>query len=310
VSNSGECSICTGEDVPTMPETQVLDSRMTHTEAGEGGVPVVFLHGNPTSSHLWRNVIPHVSGGARCLAPDLIGMGGSGKPDSAYRFADHAEYLDAWFDALGLTDVVVVGHDWGGVLAMDLAARRPGLVRGLVLLETFLRPMTWAEYPAGAVEFFRALRTPGDGERMALEENWFIETALRRTANLSDTDLAVYRAPYPDQASRLPLLQWPREIPLDGEPADVRDRFLAFGRWLAESTGVPKLLLTVEPGQLVSDPIVEWARANIAALEVEGVGPAGHHAPEDQPDRIGTAVAAWLTRRGLAEPRHAEAGLR
>jgi haloalkane dehalogenase len=287
-----------------MPEIRVLDSHMTYTEAGTGAVPVVFLHGNPTSSHLWRNVVPHVSGAARCLAPDLIGMGGSGKPAGAYRFADHARYLEAWFDALGLDDVVVVGHDWGGPLAMDLAARRPGLVRGLVLLETFLRPMTWAEYPAGAVGFFRALRTPGEGERMALQENFFIETALRRTtAALSDADLAVYRAPYPDSDSRRPLLQWPREIPLDGEPADVRDRFLAFDRWLAESTGVPKLLLTVEPGQLVSPAIVDWAREHVAALEVRGVGPAGHHAPEDQPDRIGEAVAAWVAQNRLAEPR-------
>jgi haloalkane dehalogenase len=164
--------------------------------------------------------------------------------------------------------------------------------------------MTWAEYPAGAVGFFRARRTPGEGERMALQENFFIETALRRTtAALSDADLAVYRAPYPDLDSRRPLLHWPREIPLDGEPADVRDRFLAFGRWLAESTDVPKLLLTVEPGQLVSPVIVDWAREHVAALEVHSVGPAGHHAPEDQPDRIGEAVAAWLARHRLAEPR-------
>jgi haloalkane dehalogenase len=294
---------------PTVYETRVLDSHLTHVEAGEGGVPVVFLHGNPTSSHLWRNVIPHVSDRTRCLAPDLIGMGGSGRPAVPYRFADHARYLDAWFDALGLTDVVVVGHDWGGALGLDLAARRPGLVRGIVLLETFLRPMSWAEYPAGAVGFFRALRTPGEGERMALEENFFIEIGLRATSpNISDADLDAYRAPFPDPASRRPLLQWPREIPLDGEPADVRDRFLAFGDWLTTSADVPKLLLTVEPGQLVGPAMVEWAREHVAALEVESVGPAGHHAPEDQPHRIGEAVAAWLARHHLAGA--ARAGVR
>ncbi|HEV3355421.1 MAG TPA: haloalkane dehalogenase [Pseudonocardiaceae bacterium] len=277
--------------------TELLGSHLAHTESGHGE-PVVFLHGNPTSSHLWRNVIPHVAQHARSIAPDLIGMGASGKPDIDYRFADHARYLDAWFDALGLDDVVLVGHDWGGALAMDWAARHPERVRGLVLLETFLRPMTWAEYPARAVDFFRALRTPGEGERMALDDNWFIETGLRATSpNISDADLDAYRAPYPDRASRRPLLQWPREIPLDGTPADVADRFTAYDAWLAASVDTPKLLLTVEPGNLVGPAMVDWARANIASLTVQAVGPAGHHAPEDQPDAIGTAIADWLAKQ-------------
>jgi haloalkane dehalogenase len=277
--------------------TELLGSHLAHTESGDGE-PVVFLHGNPTSSHLWRNVIPHVAEQARGIAPDLIGMGASGKPDIDYRFADHARYLDAWFDALGLDDVVLVGHDWGGALAMDWAARHPERVRGLVLLETFLRPMTWAEYPARAVDFFRALRTPGEGERMALDDNWFIETGLRATSpNISDADLDAYRAPYPDRASRRPLLQWPREIPLDGTPADVADRFTAYDAWLAASVDTPKLLLTVEPGNLVGPAMVDWARANIASLTVQAVGPAGHHAPEDQPDAIGTAIADWLAKQ-------------
>jgi haloalkane dehalogenase len=280
-----------------MHTTELLDSSIAHTESGDGA-PVVFLHGNPTSSHLWRNVIPHVAGHARAIAPDLIGMGASGKPDIDYRFADHARYLDAWFDALDLDDVVLVGHDWGGALGMDWAARHPERVRGLVLLETFLRPMTWAEYPARAVDFFRALRTPGEGERMALDDNWFIETGLRATSpNISDADLDVYRAPYPDRAARRPLLQWPREIPLDGTPADVAQRFTAYDAWLAASVDTPKLLLTVEPGNLVPPAIIAWARANIASLTVQSVGPAGHHAPEDQPDAIGTAIADWLAKQ-------------
>ncbi|WP_377270537.1 alpha/beta fold hydrolase [Peterkaempfera sp. SMS 1(5)a] len=130
-----------------MSTVEVNDSFMAWTEAGTGGIPVVFLHGNPTSSYLWRKVIPHVSGQARCLAPDLIGMGASGKPDIGYRFADHARYLDAWFDAMGLDEVVVVGTDWGGALGLDWAARHPGRVRGAALIETFLRPLTWAEFP-------------------------------------------------------------------------------------------------------------------------------------------------------------------
>jgi haloalkane dehalogenase len=285
-----------------MQAVEVLGSRMAYTESGNGDLPVVFLHGNPTSSYLWRNVIPHVADQARSLAPDLIGMGASAKPDIAYRFADHARYLDAWFEALDLGQVVLVGHDWGGALGLDWAARHPGRVRGVALLETFLRPMTWAEYPSPADELFQALRTPGTGEQMVLEENWFIETALRATnPGISDDDLAAYRAPYPDPASRRPLLQWPREIPLDGEPADVRDRFIAYDQWLAGTPEVPKLLLTTEPGSLVSPAIVQWSRDNVAGLEVESVGPAGHHAPEDQPDAIGRAIARWLNRHRLSE---------
>jgi len=280
------------------PQTiDILDSHIAYSQTGAGDTTIVFLHGNPTSSHLWRNVIPHVAGHARVLAPDLIGMGASGKPDIPYRFADHARYLDAWFDALDLRDVVLVGHDWGGALAMDWAARHPDRVRAVALVETFLRPMTWAEYPAAAVDLFKTLRTPGAGEKMALDENWFIETALRATnPGISDDDLAVYRRPFPDPVTRRPLLQFPREIPLDGEPADVRDRFLAYDQWLADTPAVPKLLMVTEPGGLVSPVIERWARDNIAALEVESIGQAGHHAPEDQPDAIGKAIASWLER--------------
>jgi haloalkane dehalogenase len=280
-----------------MQVVKVLESHMAYTESGNGDRAVVFLHGNPTSSYLWRNVIPQVADQARCLAPDLIGMGASGKPEIAYRFADHARYLDAFLDAVDLDEIVFVGHDWGGALAQDWAARHPGRVRGVALLETFMRPMTWAEYPSPADELFKLLRTPGVGEKMVLEENWFIETALRATnPGITDDDLAVYRAPYPDPASRRPLLLWPREIPIDGEPANVRDRFIAYDQWLADTTEVPKLLLTTEPGSLVSPRIVQWCRGHVTGLEVESVGPAGHHAPEDQPEAIGQAIARWLAR--------------
>jgi haloalkane dehalogenase len=294
-----------------MPVVEILDSYVSHTETGQGGVPVVFLHGNPTSSYLWRNVIPHVAGPARCLAPDLIGMGASGKPDIAYRFADHARYLDAWFGALDLGGVVIVGHDWGGALGLDWAARNPGRARGVVLLETFLRPLAWDEFPPQGVELFKTLRTPGPGEEMVLENNFFIEGALpRQTRNgIAAEDLAVYRSPYPDPASRRPLLAWPREIPLDGEPADVHDRLAAYGRWLAGTPSVPKLLLTVEPGEGMGSPtLVAWGKDHIAGLEVESVGPAGHHAPEDQPDAIGLAIMRFLRRHRLAGPGIAAAG--
>lgn len=289
------------EDTENMATVKVIDSWMAYTEAGAGSVPVVFLHGNPTSSYLWRNVIPHVAGRARCLAPDLIGMGESGKPDIGYRFADHARYLDAWFEALGLGEVVLVGHDWGGALAMDWAARHPGRARGVAVIETFLRPLRWADYPPAGEKLFRRYRSP-EGEKAILEDNMFIEFNLPRgvVKGLDPADHDVYRAPFPDAASRKPVLAWPREIPIDGEPADVAERVLAYGRWMSESAGVPKLIMTVEagPGSAPSSTVA-WAKETFAGVEVESVGQGGHHAPEDQPDAIGDAVARWLDRHGL-----------
>ncbi|MGW1023255.1 haloalkane dehalogenase [Streptomyces sp. NPDC002577] len=280
---------------------EVGDSFMAYLEAGAGDVPVVFLHGNPTSSYLWRNVIPHVAGQARCLAPDLIGMGESGKPDIGYRFVDHVRYLDAWFDALGLEEVVIVGHDWGGALGMDWAARHPGRVRGVAVIETFLRPLRWEEMPPQGAELFRSFRSP-EGEVKILENNMFIEFNLPFgvTSGLAAEDHDVYRAPYPDPASRKPLLAWPREIPFDGEPADVHERMLAYGRWMADTPEVPKLVMTVESGVGMGSPeMAAWVKDTFASVEIESVGPGGHHAPEDQPDAIGSAVARWLRRHEL-----------
>ena len=284
-----------------MATIEVLDSFMSYRDTGAGDVPVVFLHGNPTSSHLWRNVIPRVADQARCLAPDLIGMGESGKPDIAYRLADHVRYLDAWFDAMGLGEVVIVGHDWGGALGMDWAARHPGRVRGIAVIETFLRPMRWDEMAPQAAELFRAYRSRR-GEELVLEQNMFIEVNLvrGRLGELAESDHDVYRAPFPEPAARRPLLAWAREFPLDGEPADVVEVVRGYGRWMAETPDVPKLLLAVENGVGLGSPeVIAWAAGNFASAEVESVGPAGHHAPEDQPEAIGTAIARWLRRSAL-----------
>jgi haloalkane dehalogenase len=270
-----------------------LDSFISYRDAGSGR-PVVFLHGNPTSSHLWRDVMKHVPG--RLLAPDLIGMGSSGKPDIAYRFADHARYLDAWFDALELSDVVLVGHDWGGALAMDWAARHPDRVRGVVVLETFLRPMQWSAWSEEGRKMFQAIRTPGVGEKMVLEENQFLARSLAHgiKRGVTEADRAAYDAPYPTPQSRRPLLQWPREIPIDGEPADVVAVVERYGAWLATAQ-TPKLLITFDgPSVLVSPANIEWARS--IGFEIAALGPAGHHAPEDRPDEIGATIAEWISR--------------
>lgn len=285
-----------------MATTRVLESTIFHREIGNG-VPLVFLHGNPTSSYLWRDVLPAVGEPGRCLAPDLIGMGESGKPDIAYTFDDHATYLDAWFDALGLDRVVLVGHDWGGALAFDWATRHPDRVRGIAFTETIVKPMSWEDFPASARPLFQSMRTPGLGETLVLEQNAFIEQALPRTIarGLSDEELDTYRRPYPTSQSRIPLLQWPRAMPLDGEPADVVARITAYDEWLAASADVPKLLLTFEPGPgtMMGPELIDWCTANVSGLEVAANGPAGHHTPEDQPEAIAASLAAWLDKHDL-----------
>ncbi|UJW30141.1 haloalkane dehalogenase [Saccharothrix sp. AJ9571] len=280
---------------------RVLDSTMTHRELGTG-TPIVFLHGNPTSSHLWRHVLPAVGDPGRRLAPDLIGMGESGKPPVGYTFADHARYLDAWFDALDLDEVVLVGHDWGGALAFDRAARHPGRVRGIAFTETIVKPMTWAEFPEAARELFRAIKTPGVGEAMMQEQNAFIEALPQSSARLTGEDLETYRRPYPTSESRLPLLRWARMMPLDGEPADVVRRVERYDHWLATTPEVPKLLITFRPGfdTMLSQDLIDWCAANIAGLDLAHHDlVAGHHTPEDQPEAVAAAIATWLDEHGL-----------
>ena len=272
---------------------EVLDSEMTYVDTGDGD-PVVFLHGNPTSSYLWRNVIPHLSGQARCLAPDLIGMGDSGKaPGGSYRFADHARYLDAWFDALGLTGrVVLVGHDWGSALGFDWACRHPDRVKGVAYMEGIVRPMTWDEWPEQARNIFQAMRSPA-GEEMVLQKNVFVERVLPASImrTLTDEEFAVYRRPYLEPGeSRRPTLTWPRQIPLDGEPADVVEVVQRYADWLAASD-LPKLFINAEPGIILTGAQREFCRTwpNQREVTVRGL----HFIQEDSPDEVGHALAAW-----------------
>jgi haloalkane dehalogenase len=286
-----------------MPFIDVMNSTMFYEETGTGPA-FVFLHGNPTSSYLWRHVVPAIGSPGRCLAPDLIGMGRSGKPDIPYRFADHAEYLDAWIEALRLDDVVLVGHDWGGALAFDWAARHPGRVRGVAIMETIIRPMTWDDFPLGARPRYEMLRAPGSGEIKVLDENFFIEQALRATVlnGLSDEDLEEYRKPYPTRDSRRPLLEWTRAIPINGEPVDVVSRIEAYDDWLASSRDIPKLLLTFDgPAEtlMIGPGMTAWCAANIVNLEIEGCGAARHVAPQDQPQAIAAAIVRWSDRHKL-----------
>ncbi|MEV0258999.1 haloalkane dehalogenase [Streptomyces sp. NPDC050732] len=284
-----------------MPEIAVLDSTMYYQDhgpedRGRGEPVVVFLHGNPTSSYLWRSVIPQVSSRWRCLAPDLIGMGRSGKPDIGYRFTDHARYLDAWFDTLGLDRVVLVVHDWGGALGFDWAARHPGRVTAAVFMETVIRPFTWDDFPDHARTVFGTARTPGAGEEMFLDQSAFIEQMLPALTLRTFTaeELDTYRAPYREREHRLPTLMWARELPIEGEPADVTARVEQFDTWLADSTDVPKLLLTFDPGLIMAPQMIDWCRHNVTALDIQHIGPGVHFVQEDQGPAIGAAITTWL----------------
>ncbi|MBE1877624.1 haloalkane dehalogenase [Myceligenerans pegani] len=281
-----------------MPEINVLDSTI-HNEDSGSGTTFVLLHGNPSSSYAWRNVAPHLGAG-RMLAPDLIGMGSSGKPDIAYTFADHARYLDAWFDALRLDQVILVGHDWGGALAVDWAARHPERVRGLAFFESIVKPMAWDELSPPARKRVETFRTPA-GEELVLDQDSFVRQAFTGGVLNPVDDLGPYLAPFPNRESRRPILAWARQMPVGGEPAELVARIEAYDAWLASSATTPKLLLTFEgsPTLLITPAMADWCRENIAALEVVHVGEAGHHAQEDRPKEIATAVSDWADRHGL-----------
>ena len=218
-------------------QVRVHDTVISYVDVG-AGPPIVFLHGNPTWSYLWRNIIPHVSDLGRCLAPDLVGMGQSGPAaGSAYRFVDHAGYFDGWFEALDLTrDVTLVVHDWGSALGFIRAHRYPAQVRAIAYMEAIIQPRRWDDFPAGRDEMFRKLRSD-QGERLVLDENFFIEVVLPKSIirRLSDEEMAAYRRPFPIRELRLPMLVWPRELPIEDLPPDVVRIVQGYGAWLAES---------------------------------------------------------------------------
>jgi len=268
-------------------------TEISYVDTGDGD-PIVFLHGNPTSSYLWRNIIPHLSPVGRCLGPDLMGMGESGSsPNESYRFTDHSAVLDAWFDAMGLTGgVTLVVHDWGSALGFHWAKRNPERVKGLVYMEAIVRPVTWEEWPDAARQVFQGFRSPA-GEEMVLEKNIFVERVLPGSVlrGLTEEEMEVYRRPYLEAGeSRRPTLTWPREIPIEGEPADVVQIVSEYGDWLAASD-VPKLFINAEPGAILTGPQREFCRTwpNQQEVTVRGT----HFIQEDSPDEIGRAIAGW-----------------
>jgi haloalkane dehalogenase len=270
----------------------VLDSELSYVDVGSGE-PIVFLHGNPTWSYLWRNIIPHVADLGRCLAPDLVGMGQSAPSRSgAYRFVDHARYLDAWFEGLGLANIVLVLHDWGSALGFYRAFRHPQQIKAIAYMESIVQPRRWQDFPAGRDAMFRALRSD-DGERLILEDNYFIETVLPKSVlrPLSPAEMDAYRAPFLNREARWPTLVFPRELPIEGTPADVVATVERYGAWLSASP-LPKLFVNADPGSLLVGPARDFCRRwpNQRETTVRGI----HFIQEDSPEEIGRALREFV----------------
>jgi haloalkane dehalogenase len=282
------------EDISYRKYVSVLDTNLACVDVGNGD-PIVFLHGNPTPSYLWRNIIPHLLPFGRCLAPDYVGMGNSAAaPKGSYRLIDHQRYLDAWFDAVGVNkNVILVVHDWGSALGFSWAQRHAVQIKGLVYMEAIVRPfLSWDEWPDATRSFFQALRTPA-GEELILQKNLFIEYLLPLRAipaDAMDVYRRYFRVPGP---SRMPMLAWSRELPIEGEPRDVVEVVDSYAKWLSTSS-IPKLFINAEPAAILSGAQREFCRAwpNQQELTVKGA----HFLQEDSPNEVGDAIARFVAK--------------
>jgi haloalkane dehalogenase len=282
------------EDVSYRKYVSVQGTQIAYIDVGHGD-PIVFLHGTPTPSYLWRNIIPHLLPLGRCLAPDYVGMGNSAAaPDGNYRFVDHQRYLDAWFEALGITkNVILVVHDWGSALGFSWAQRHPGSVKAIVYMEAIVRPfMSWDEWPAATKAFFQAQRTAA-GEDLILEKNLFIEYLLPLrdiSAEALETYRRYFRIPGP---SRQPMLSWTRDLPIAGEPEDVVRIVDSYAQWLSKSP-IPKLFIDADPAGFLIGAQRDFCRSwpNQTTVTVKG----SHFLQEDSPEVVGAATASFVTR--------------
>ncbi len=281
---------------------EVKGSRLHYLDKGEGQV-FLFLHGNPTSSYLWRNVMPYLEPLGRVVAPDLPGFGRSDKPQIDYRLQTHIDYVEGFIEALGLEEIVLVIHDWGSAIGLDIARRRSGLVKAVAFMEALVPPtfpMPTIESMGKAAPIFKAFRTPKVGEEMILNKNAFVEKVLPGSIlrPLGEAEMAAYRAPFESEESRLPTLVWPREIPIEGKPERNVATVEAYGRWLHDSE-TPKLALYCTPGALMSAEAALWLRANCKNCQARFVGYGSHFIQEDEPEAIGRNVADWYAGLGI-----------
>jgi haloalkane dehalogenase len=281
----------------------ILDSHMAYHERGQGA-PIVFLHGNPTSSYLWRDVIPALEGRGRLIAPDLIGMGDSGKLPNptadTYRFTTHRRYLAAFLDkVIGREEkILFVIHDWGSALGFDWANHHRDRVRGIAYMEGIVRPVAgWEEWSATATPIFQGFRSE-KGETMILERNMFVERVLPGSVlrKLSEAEMTEYRKPFLAREHRWPTLTWPRQIPIGGEPADVVQIVSDYATWMAEND-IPKLFVNADPGAILIGPVREFCRSWKNQTEVTVAG--SHFIQEDSGPEIGRAIASWMTAKAI-----------
>lgn len=274
---------------------EIDGSDIHYVDVGEGN-PILFLHGNPTWSYLWRNIIPYLQPQARCIAPDLIGMGKSDKPDIDYTFEDHFGYIEGFIDELGLEDITLVVHDWGSGLGFHYAHTHAENVTAIAFMEAVVRPITWEWMPKRFRLSFRLWRTPVVGWVMLSVANMFVTQVLPRATvrELTDEELARYREPYPTIASRKPVRTWPREVPISGKPARVHEKVAAYSEWLTE-TDIPKLCLYARPGSIIQDEDVQYIEGNFTNTTMVDLGEGLHFLQEDHPHRVGEEIASWYS---------------
>ena len=292
------------EDKPLRPDisadfpfeskyVHVIDSNMHYVEEGQGQT-VLFIHGNPTSSYLWRNIIPHVSDDHRVIAVDLIGMGKSDKPDIDYTYDDHYRYLEGFINEMELTNVTLVIHDWGSGLGFNYAMNNPENIRGIAFMESLLQPMTY-EQMGQQSDLFKKFRDPVDGKKLLMEQNMFVEKLLPSSISrqMTEKEMEIYREPYLTYESRKPVYMWPNQVPIDGDPKHTHDIIVSYNEWL-QTTDFPKMYIYATPGGLGNEESVQWAKDNLKNLDTAHVGDGFHFIQEEQPEAIGQALDSWL----------------
>jgi haloalkane dehalogenase len=273
---------------------EIHGSKIHYIDEGSGD-PILFLHGNPTSSYLWRNIIPYLTSSGRCIAPDLIGMGKSDKPDINYGFFDHVKYIDEFIRKLELKNITFVIHDWGSALGFYYGMRNRQNIKALAFMEAIIMPVpSWDQFPEMSRSVFQGFRTPDVGWKMIGEKHMFVERMLPGAIvrKLTEEEMNYYRNPYTEVDSRKPLWRWPNEIPIEGEPADVKKVVDEYNQWLQE-TELPKILFYTKTGFLISPQLVQWCETHLKKLTIVDIGPSMHFLQEDNPHKIGSELAIW-----------------
>jgi haloalkane dehalogenase len=274
---------------------EIHGSKIHYVDKGSGK-PILFLHGNPTSSYLWRNIIPYLTSKGRCIAPDMIGMGKSDKPDIEYRFFDHVKYIEGFIEKLNLKDITLVIHDWGSALGFHYAMRNENNIKGIVFMEAILMPIeSWDMFPAEARKIFQAFRTPDVGWDMIVNQNFFVEEVLGKSGTirrLTEEEMTHYREPFTKPEYRKPVWRWPNEIPIEGKPEDVVKVVSEYNQKLQKSD-IPKLLFYAQPGAIITKPLVDWCVEKLSNLKTVNIGQGIHFLQEDNPHTIGLEISEW-----------------